>query len=161
MQAIATHRAFMQVSFSTLIHATARTFSHPSIAHLRHVREYSQDAGDVWMLVDLRSHRDHNHLHGAALRDDRFNVLLTVALCTHHNAFAAGNIAAPGVHICADGDPPGYHWIAYYYTTLLVTESVLLSLSLYKGWHSWRSDLKHSSSIQHVLTRDSVLYFLA
>ena len=115
------------------------------------------------MLASLRNHHDHSHLHGAAppAPGDMSDALLTFALCTNDNAFAAGNLAAQGVYNCGDGDPPCHHWISYQYTTLLVTESILLSLSLYKGWRNWRSELRLSSSIQHVLTRDSVLYFFA
>ena len=63
------------------------------------------------------------------------------------------------MYICADGDPPNGHWISYYWTTALITDSILLSLSLYKGWRNNRSG--YGGRVLRVLTRDSVLYFIA
>ena len=61
--------------------------------------------------------------------------------------------------ICADGDPPDEHWIAYSWTIILIAESVLLSLSVYKGWQD--SSSGYASSFVRTLTRQSVLYFFA
>ena len=63
------------------------------------------------------------------------------------------------MYICADGDPKGGHWIAYYWTTVICTETILLTLSLYKGWQNRRTG--YGGSVMRVLTRDSVLYFVA
>ena len=70
-----------------------------------------------------------------------------------------GNNPAQGVYICADGDPPGQHWIAYSWTAVIIAEGILVCLSLYKEWENCRSDYR--SGALSMLTRDSVLYFLA
>ena len=69
------------------------------------------------------------------------------------------SMPAPGVHICVESDPPGRHWISYYWTTVICTETILLTLSLYKGWQNRRTG--YGGSVMRVLTRDSVLYFIA
>lgn len=66
---------------------------------------------------------------------------------------------APGVHICVESDPRGKHWISYYWTAILVVESTLLSLSLYKGWQNFRS--KYTTRALRLMTRDSILFFFA
>ena len=69
------------------------------------------------------------------------------------------NNPAPGVYICADGDPPHDHRFAYTWTIVLVGESVFVVLSLYKGWQDWRTG--YGSSVLRILTRESVFYFIA
>ena len=68
----------------------------------------------------------------------------------------ATNNPAPGVFICADGDPPGEHWIAYYWTAVLSIEFVLLLLSLYKAW-VYRNA---GNGLMRSLTKGSVIYFV-
>ena len=63
------------------------------------------------------------------------------------------------MYICADGDPPDGPWIAYSWTIVLIGESILVGLSLYKGWQNRKSG--YASSILRVLARESVLYFIA
>ncbi len=67
------------------------------------------------------------------------------------------NNPAPGVLICADGDPENMHWISYYWTATLSLEFILLSLSLYKSWLNYRTGA--GGNLMKILTRDSVLYF--
>ena len=76
-----------------------------------------------------------------------------------HRSCIDGNNPAPGVYICADGDPPGGHRIAYGWIPVILTESTLLGLSMYKGWENRR--LGYGGSVLlRILTRDSVLYFI-
>lgn len=64
-----------------------------------------------------------------------------------------------GLYICADGDPlDGSHWVAYYWSALLIIESSFLSLSLYKAWHHYRTGA--GGSVMRSLTKDSVIYFV-
>lgn len=62
--------------------------------------------------------------------------------------------------ICADADPMnGTHWVVYYWVAILVIESILLSLALYKAWLHRPSTT--GSSLMRELTRHSVIYFFA
>ncbi|KAG6853773.1 hypothetical protein C0991_001484 [Blastosporella zonata] len=64
----------------------------------------------------------------------------------------------PGNFICADADPAnGSHWVVYYWAAILVIESTLLSLAVYKAWQHRTS--QRGSSLMQQLTRDSVIYF--
>ncbi|TFY77483.1 hypothetical protein EWM64_g6529 [Hericium alpestre] len=67
------------------------------------------------------------------------------------------NNPAPGVFICADGDQPGHPWVAFYFTSTLAIETILLLLSLWKAWHAHKTGL--GGGLMKVLTRDSVYYF--
>ncbi|KAG6861938.1 hypothetical protein C0995_009888 [Termitomyces sp. Mi166 len=68
------------------------------------------------------------------------------------------NNPLPGVFICADADPlDGSHWVVYYWAAILVIESILLSLAVYKAWQHRKSQ-RGSTLMQH-LTRESVIYF--
>jgi len=69
----------------------------------------------------------------------------------------ATNNPYPNVYICADGDPPGKHVIAFFPTSSLAVETILLSLALYKAYQSY--SFGYGGFIE-VLTRDSVRYFL-
>ena len=42
---------------------------------------------------------------------------------------------------------------------MLITESILLSLSIYKGWQNRKTG--YGGSVMRVLTRDSVIYLIA
>ncbi|KAG6856163.1 hypothetical protein H0H87_006970 [Tephrocybe sp. NHM501043] len=65
----------------------------------------------------------------------------------------------PGNFICADGDPlDGSHWVVYYWTAILVIESILLSLAIYKAWQHRKA--VRGSSLMQALTKDSVVYFV-
>lgn len=66
------------------------------------------------------------------------------------------NNPAPGVFICADGDPPGQHWTAYYWTAILCIELILLMLSLHKAW-VYRNA---GNGLMQALTKGSVIYFV-
>ena len=74
-------------------------------------------------------------------------------------ANADGNNPAPGVYICADGDPAGDHRTAYSWIGILTGESILVCLSLYKGWQDRRTG--YGSDTLRMLTRESVFYFVA
>jgi len=63
-----------------------------------------------------------------------------------------------GLFLCADGDPVNAHWITYYWTAILIIESILLSLSLYKAYLHHKTGA--GGGLMKVLTRDSVLYFI-
>ena len=63
------------------------------------------------------------------------------------------------MYICADADPPSSHKIEYSYIGLLAGESILVCLSLYKGWQEHKSG--YGSHTLRMLTRESVLYFVA
>jgi len=64
-----------------------------------------------------------------------------------------------GLYICAEGDPEdGSHWVAYYWMSLLIVESIYLSLALYKAWTYRNSGM--GSSLMRSLTRGSVMYFI-
>lgn len=76
-----------------------------------------------------------------------------------NTVYLATNNPSPGLYICADADPAHEHWITNFWIIILVVESTLLSLSLYKGWQSHRSGL--GGGLMGTLTRDSVLYFIA
>ncbi|KAI0319539.1 hypothetical protein OF83DRAFT_1170091 [Amylostereum chailletii] len=74
-----------------------------------------------------------------------------------YNVYAGGNSPANGVFICADYDDPGKPWVVFYYTAILVTESIFFSLSIYSAWTHRKTALKNG--IFRVLTKDSVYYF--
>ena len=77
-----------------------------------------------------------------------------------HSRHVDTNNPADGVFVCADGDPPGdHHFLAYSWLPVLIVESILMCLSLYKGWQDWRTG--YGSSILRILTRESVFYFIA
>ncbi|KAG6845087.1 hypothetical protein H0H87_000992 [Tephrocybe sp. NHM501043] len=64
-----------------------------------------------------------------------------------------------GNFICADADPlDGSHWVVYYWAAILVIESTLLCLAVYKAWQHRSS--QRGSSLMQQLTRDSVFYFV-
>ena len=73
-------------------------------------------------------------------------------------SIAATNSPSPGLFICADGDPPHAHWITWFWLVIICIESILLSLSVYKGWQTHRAGL--GGGLMTTLARDSVLYFL-
>jgi len=62
--------------------------------------------------------------------------------------------------ICADGDPPHAHWIAYVPVILLITESILFGLAVFKAFEQSRSKTP-SGRILPQLTRESVWFFAA
>ncbi|TFK37005.1 hypothetical protein BDQ12DRAFT_218048 [Crucibulum laeve] len=64
----------------------------------------------------------------------------------------------PGAFICADADPnDGSRWVVYYWVSILVIETILLSLALHKAWlHRSSAGGNH---LMQQLTRDSVIYF--
>jgi len=60
--------------------------------------------------------------------------------------------------ICADADPlDGSHWVMYYWAAILIIESVLLCLAMYKAWQ--HRNAARGSRLMQQLTRDSVIYF--
>ena len=68
------------------------------------------------------------------------------------------NEPVPGLLICADADPENAHYFSYYYTILLITECILLSLALYQAFLNWRYGT--GGGVITLLTRDSVKYFI-
>ena len=92
-------------------------------------------------------------------RAGMIGMCLTIAICTNLTSFDVDTSnPASRVYICADGDPPGDHRTAYGWIPVIGTESILLCLSLYKGWQNRRYGYG-GSTLLRVLTRDSVLYF--
>jgi hypothetical protein len=69
------------------------------------------------------------------------------------------NNPSPGLFICADADPPNDHWMAWVPTVTLVTETIFLSLALFKAWEHYRSGA--GGKILPWLARESVFYFFA
>lgn len=75
------------------------------------------------------------------------------------NSCLGTNSPFEGLYICADGDPlDGSRWIAYYWCTILIVESIFLSLSLYKAWQHLRTGA--GGNLMQSITRDSVIYFV-
>ncbi|KAF9260597.1 hypothetical protein L218DRAFT_989505 [Marasmius fiardii PR-910] len=67
---------------------------------------------------------------------------------------------APGVYICADGDPrDGSRWLVYYWMSILVIDTILLSLALFQAWR-FRPLTGDGSALMMALTKDSVTYYL-
>ncbi|KAG7086990.1 hypothetical protein E1B28_012968 [Marasmius oreades] len=65
----------------------------------------------------------------------------------------------PGLYICADADPSdGSRWLVYYWMSILITDTVLLSLALAKAWR-YRPSTGLCSALMITLTKDSVVYF--
>ncbi|KAK0202633.1 hypothetical protein DFS33DRAFT_1385008 [Desarmillaria ectypa] len=63
-----------------------------------------------------------------------------------------------GLFICADADPmDGSHWVVYYWMSILIIESTLFSLALWKAWQHRPS--AQGSKLMQQLTRDSAMYF--
>ncbi|KAK0467063.1 uncharacterized protein EV420DRAFT_663139 [Desarmillaria tabescens] len=64
----------------------------------------------------------------------------------------------PELFICADADPlDGSHWVVYYWMSILIIESTLFSLALWKAWQHRPS--AQGSKLMQQLTRDSAMYF--
>ena len=78
-------------------------------------------------------------------------------LNAHH--YIATNNPASGVYICADRDLPGRPVIALFWSSVLLVESVLLCMSIYRGWRNWKSEF--ASSWISILTEQSIFYFIA
>jgi len=86
-------------------------------------------------------------------------LILGIIFGTPRNELIATNNPLPGVSICADADPAGgRRWIVYYWLTILIVDTVLLSLALRKA-------LEHRYSTRNKLMREmttqSVIYFVA
>ncbi|KAK7017697.1 hypothetical protein R3P38DRAFT_2784642 [Favolaschia claudopus] len=69
----------------------------------------------------------------------------------------AENNPAPGLYICADGDPPNVHWMAYVPLINILAESVFLSLALFKAYQQ----RKIPGRIIPRLTKESICFFVA
>ncbi|KAK6988139.1 hypothetical protein R3P38DRAFT_280024 [Favolaschia claudopus] len=69
----------------------------------------------------------------------------------------AENNPAPGLFICADGDPPNVHWMAYVPLINILAESVFLSLALFKAYQQ----RKIPGRIIPQLTKESIFFFVA
>lgn len=64
----------------------------------------------------------------------------------------------PDLFICADADPlDGSHWVVYYWMSILIIESTLFALALWKAWQHRPS--AQGSKLMQQLTRDSAMYF--
>ena len=77
-----------------------------------------------------------------------------------HSRHVDTNNPADGVFVCAAGDPPGTHFLGFSWLPVFITESILMCLSLYKGWQNRRADYGGCSALR-MLTRDSIIYFMA
>ncbi|KAJ7718959.1 hypothetical protein DFH07DRAFT_784768 [Mycena maculata] len=60
--------------------------------------------------------------------------------------------------ICADGDPPHVHWMAYVPVITLTTESILLGLAVFKASQQFHAGIS-GGRILPKLTRESVFFF--
>ncbi|KAK7018288.1 hypothetical protein R3P38DRAFT_3558439 [Favolaschia claudopus] len=69
----------------------------------------------------------------------------------------AENNPAPGLYICADGDPPNVHWMAYVPLINILAESIFLSLALFKAYQQ----RKIPGRIIPRLTKESIFFFVA
>lgn len=68
------------------------------------------------------------------------------------------NEAFPSVFICsAVGLPQSYHWIAFWFSAVLVVEGIFLVLALWQAWMHRPSN--GGVGLMHRLTRESVFYF--
>jgi len=68
------------------------------------------------------------------------------------------NNYSPGLFICADGDAPHQHWIAYYWTCALCVDIILLLMAMYKAWAYRKCPNKYN--LMRVLAWDSIIYFV-
>ncbi|KAK7018298.1 hypothetical protein R3P38DRAFT_1297044 [Favolaschia claudopus] len=69
----------------------------------------------------------------------------------------AENNPALGLYICADGDPPNVHWMAYVPLINILAESIFLSLALFKAYQQ----RKIPGRIIPRLTKESIFFFVA
>ena len=132
--------------------------SHSDVAYLRHVRTNTKDDIRVCRFGCPRKPRRRHYSGHTAPRDHPY-VNSYCAWIAHLN-YVDTNNPADGVYICADGDPPGDHRLAYSWLPVLVTEAILLGLTLYRGWQDRRQGYGTSTFLR-ILTRDSVIYFMA
>ncbi|KAJ7611738.1 hypothetical protein FB45DRAFT_1119094 [Roridomyces roridus] len=72
----------------------------------------------------------------------------------------ATNNPSTDLFICADGDPPHGHWIAYVPVILLITEFIIFLLAVFKAWQQYRSEIP-SGQILPKLMKESVWFFFA
>ena len=135
--------------------------SHPDATYLRNVRENTNHCCRRNHSGNCRGYLRWSCCGYSATRIDRYVIRCHIFQPAHspRSAHIDTNNPAPGVYICADGDPPHDHRFAYTWTIVLVGESVFVVLSLYKGWQDWRTG--YGSSILRILARDSVTYFVA
>lgn len=68
------------------------------------------------------------------------------------------NSPTEGLFICADSDPLNHHWITWFWLIVICIESVLLCLSVYRGWQTYRAGL--GGGLMTTLMKDSVIYFV-
>lgn len=68
------------------------------------------------------------------------------------------NNPEPGVFICANSDFPHEHWGMFFDTSVIIVESILLSLALYKLWSQRREATPNRLLMR--LTAESILYFI-
>ncbi|TFK50317.1 hypothetical protein OE88DRAFT_1735898 [Heliocybe sulcata] len=69
------------------------------------------------------------------------------------------NEPVPGVFICANGDFPKEHWAMFFDTSIIIVESVLLLLALYKLWAQRKDEMPNKLLMR--LTMESIFYFIA
>ena len=77
---------------------------------------------------------------------------------TKPNRIPGTNNYSPGLFICADGDAPHQHWIAYYWTCALSVDTILLLMAMYKAWAYRKCPNKYN--LMRVLAWDSIIYFV-
>ncbi|KAJ6552789.1 hypothetical protein B0H19DRAFT_1263241 [Mycena capillaripes] len=70
------------------------------------------------------------------------------------------NNPSVNLFICADADPPHVHWMAYVPAIILVTESILLGLAVFKASQQFRAGIA-GGRILPQLTKESVFFFAA
>jgi hypothetical protein len=74
------------------------------------------------------------------------------------NSSSATNEPFPGNFICANKEPDdGTKWVSYFFTTIIVVESTLLLMAVWKAWQHRKRVF--GSSLMQQMARDSVLYF--
>ena len=135
------------------------SLSHPHATDLRYVWEDTKNDSRVCLPGGSRDTCCVDCFRFPASWNDTY-VIRHTSRFEAHNGCTDTNNPAPGVYICADGDPPGGHRLAFTWTPVLITESILLCLSLYRGWQN-RKFGSGGSTVLRILTRDSVIYFLA
>ncbi|KAF7332991.1 hypothetical protein MVEN_02405400 [Mycena venus] len=82
---------------------------------------------------------------------------LLVLLYIPQPGLVGTNNPANGLFICADGDPPHEHWIAYAPMINILGETVLLSLAMYKAYEQRQG----GGRILPQLTKESLFFFAA
>ena len=77
---------------------------------------------------------------------------------TKLNRIPGTNNYSPGLLLCAGGDTPHRHWLAYYWTCAFCVDTILLLMALYKAWAYRQCPNKYN--LMRILAWDSIIYFV-